>query len=286
MRHITHSAYAKAVLAVLALFVIIGAYGIAQADHAWGKYHWNLSTNDTLANPLKLGDNLSIAAWQEGLAGASFDWNASVLKNAVAAGTSNANCDPTLGQVEVCNGAYGENGWLGIAQIWVYRGKDGHIAQAIVKLNDTYFALPQYGTPAWKNFVMCQEVGHTFGLNHQDENFTNTNLGTCMDYTNDPDGTLFGQLNNEHPNSHDHDMLQSIYAHLNEPSSGGPGNGGGKGNGGGGSKGKPASVGSVALNTPAEWGQAVAQDAQGRNSLYVRNLGSGIEVITHVLWAE
>lgn len=280
MRHITHGAYAKVFLAVLAFFILMGAYGIAQADHAWGKYHWNLSTNDTLANPLKLGDNLS-TAWQESLAGASFDWNASVLKNAVAAGGSNANCDPTLGQVEVCNGAYGENDWLGIAQIWVYRGKDGHIAQAIVKLNDTYFAMSKYGTPAWKNLVMCQEVGHTFGLSHQDENFTNTNLGTCMDYTSDPDGTLAvpDQLNNEHPNSHDYEMLQSIYAHLNDPSTGGPGKGGG-------GKGKPASVGSVALNTPAEWGQAVAQDAQGRNSLYVRNLGSGIEVITHVLWAE
>jgi hypothetical protein len=40
---------------------------------------------------------------------------------------------------------------------------------------------------------MCQEVGHTFGLDHQDENFNNTNLGTCMDYTNDPS-------TNQHPN--------------------------------------------------------------------------------------
>jgi len=270
----------KVFLAILVLFTFIGAYGIAQADHAWGKYHWNLSTADTTTNPLRIGDNLSEVAWQGSLVGASSDWNASVLKNAVVGGTSNPNCDPTLGQVEVCNGAYGENGWLGIAQIWVYRGRDGHIAQAIVKLNDTYFALPEYGMPAWKNFVMCQEVGHTFGLGHQDENFTNTNLGTCMDYTNDPDGTLFSQLNNEHPNQHDYEMLQSIYAHLNDSSGGNPG-----GNKGGG-KGKPAKAGTVALNTPAEWGQAIAQDAQGRNSLYIRNLGGGIEVVTHVLWAE
>lgn len=38
--------------------------------------------------------------------------------------------------------------------------------------------------------VTCQEVGHTFGLDHRDENFDNGNLGTCMDYTNDP-GTRF-----------------------------------------------------------------------------------------------
>ncbi len=35
---------------------------------------------------------------------------------------------------------------------------------------------------------MCQEIGHDFGLDHQDENFNNPNLGTCMDYTNDPLG--------------------------------------------------------------------------------------------------
>jgi len=75
-------------------------------------------------------------------------------------------------------------------------------------------------------------------------------------------------------------MLQSIYAHLNDSSGGKP-----VGNKGGG-KGKPAKAGTVALNTPAEWGQAIAQDAQGRNSLYIRNLGGGIEVVTHVLWAE
>lgn len=264
---------------VLALFLVAG---VASANHAWSKYHWNLSTADTIENPLPLGDNLSTALWQGSLGGASFDWNNSVLKNAVATGTSNANCDPRLGRVEVCNGLYGNNGWLGIAQIWVYRGKDGHIAQAIVKANDTYFNTAPYNSDPWRNFVMCQEVGHTFGLGHQDENFSNQNLGTCMDYTNDPDGTILGQLNNEHPNLHDYDMMQNIYAHLNSPSSG-PGNSGGKG---GGKKGELPASARVTLNGPAEWGQEIAKDAQGRTSLYKRTLGGNIDVITHVFWAE
>ena len=270
--------YTKLLLLILAL--TIGGFGIAYADHAWGKYHWNLSTADTTVNPLGLGDNFS-AIWQASLAGASSDWNNSVLKNQVVAGASNANCDPTLGRIEACNGAYGENGWLGIAQIWVYRGRDGHIAQGIVKMNDTYFALPQYDTAAWRNMVVCQEIGHTFGLDHQDETFTNANLGTCMDYTNDPDGSLYGQLNNEHPNQHDYDQMALIYAHVNDSSSGGPGKGGGKG--------KPAGLGagaSVAFNGPAQWGQAVAQDGRGRNSRYERDLGNGVVVITYVIWAE
>lgn len=256
--------------------VAVSLSGVAYASHSWGKYHWNLSTEQTLANPLKLGDNLTTTGWDSSLVGASDDWNDSVLKNAVVAGTS-ANCDPTLGRVEVCNSAYGENGWLGIAQIWAYRGKDGHIAQGVVKVNDTYFNWPEYDSSAWRNFVMCQEVGHTFGLDHQDEIFANTNLGTCMDYTNDPDGTVFGQLDNQHPNTHDYEMLEQIYAHVNSTSSG-PGKGNGK---------KPAGVGAdIDLNNPSEWGQAIRQDGAGNNSLYRRNLGNGFDLITHVIWAE
>jgi len=246
------------------------------ANHLWGKYHWNLSTANTLVNPLKIGDNLTTANWKSSLLGASVDWNLSVLKNQITSGTSNANCDPTLGRVEVCNSAYGNNGWLGIAQVWAYRGKDAHIAQGVVKLNDTYFNMPEYSTSSWRNLVTCQEVGHTFGLGHQDENFSNANLGTCMDYTSDPDGSILGQLNNEHPNSHDYEMLAQIYAHVNSTSTK-PG-GGGKGN-------KSAGVGAnIDLNSPSAWGTAVKHDAQGKASLYKRDLGDGLVLITHVTW--
>ena len=55
-------------------------------------------------------------------------------------------------------------------------------------MNDSYFNTAKYNTPAWRRLVMCQEVTHDFGLDHQDEIFNNANLGSCMDYTNDPDG--------------------------------------------------------------------------------------------------
>ena len=58
--------------------------------------------------------------------------------------------------------------------------------------------------------VMRQEVGHVFGLAHQDEDFNNPNLGTCMDYTGDPES-------NQHPNQHDRDQLDTIY--HNDPGS-------------------------------------------------------------------
>ena len=265
-------------ISLLALFLIAGT---ASANHAWGKYHWNLSTEQTLASPLKLGDNLNTSPWDTSLTGASLDWNLSVLKNQVVLGTSNANCDPISGRVEICNNTYGNTNWLGIASIWISRGKENHITQGVVKVNDTYFNTPEYNTSAWRNFVMCQEVGHTFGLDHQDENFSNPNLGTCMDYTSDPDGTLSGQLDNQHPNQHDYDMLTEIYAHLNSSDGGGgqPGNGNGKG--------KPAGVAaSIELNDPSAWGEAIKQDAQGKNSLFVRDLGNGQLLVTHVFWVK
>lgn len=263
-------------VAFLALFLVAGT---VSADHAWGKYHWDISTDESIASPLELGDNVD-SIWDSSLVGASTDWNLSVLKNQIAAGESNTNCDPTSGRVEICNGEYGNNGWLGIASIWATRGKSNHIVQGVVKVNDTYFNTPQYNTSAWRNLVMCQEVGHTFGLGHQDENFSNTNLGTCMDYTDDPDGTIYSQLDNQHPNLHDYEMMTEMYAHLNstdvetKPS---------KGNG----KGKKLGNGqNIDLNNPSSWGRAVKQDAQGKNSLFERELGNGLVLITHVTWIK
>lgn len=268
-------------LSFLALFLVAGT---VSASHAWGKYHWDLSTDESTVSPLELADNLTSSAWNNSLAAASSDWNASVLKNQVVSGAGNANCDPTSGRVEICNGEYGDNGWLGIASIWATRGRSNHIVQGVVKVNDTYFNTPKYDTEAWKNFVMCQEVGHTFGLGHQDENFSNANLGTCMDYTSDPDGTLLGQLDNQHPDQHDLDMMTEVYAHLNSTDDGSrPGNG--KGNGGG--KKKSGGVGAdIDLNDPSSWGQAVRQDAQGNDSLFERDLGNGQVLITHVIWIK
>ena len=169
----------------------------ASATHSWGGYHWARTSNPFT---LQLGDNLS-SAWDAYLATTTSDWSLSTVLDStiVPGGTTAKSCRPTQGRVEVCNSTYGNNGWLGLAQIWV---SGSHITQAIVKVNDTYFNTLTYNTTAWRNLVMCQEVGHTLGLDHQDTNFTNANLGTCMDYTNDPS-------TNQHPNGHDYEELDS-----------------------------------------------------------------------------
>lgn len=175
----------------------------ALGEHSWGSYHWARTGNPF---SLKLGDNVS-SAWDAYLSEASTDWSfSSALDTSIVEGGTRTNprrCRATSGRVEVCNTTYGNNGWLGVAQIWV---SGSHITQGTVKLNDTYFNTPTYNTPAWRRLVMCQELGHTFGLDHQDENFSGANLGTCMDYTSDPDGPP----SNEHPNAHDWEQLLSL----------------------------------------------------------------------------
>src|SRR5215218_3588887 len=176
-------------LALVAVFLTASIFAsTAAANHSWGRYHWARTANPFTVN---LGNNVS-SGWNSYLGTASSDWSiSSVLDSPVVPGGTNSSCQPTSGRVEVCNAAYGTTGWLGVAQIWIFRGK--HNTQGTVKVNDTYFNTAQYDTPAWHALVMCQEVGHTFGLDHQDENFNNANLGTCMDYTNNPS-------TNQHPN--------------------------------------------------------------------------------------
>ncbi|HEX2031231.1 MAG TPA: hypothetical protein VHL78_07515 [Actinomycetota bacterium] len=184
---------------------LIAAAAPASADHGWGPYHWARKANPFT---LKLGDNVS-TKWDSYLATTSLDWSeSSVLDTTIVTGGTNPrNCRPTSGRVEVCNARYGNTGWLGVATIWL---SGNHITQGTAKLNDTYFDTSTYNTPAWRNLVMCQEVAHTFGLDHQDENFSNSNLGSCMDYTSDPDGPP----SNEHPNAHDFEQLEEIYGHA------------------------------------------------------------------------
>ncbi len=253
-------------LSVLAGLVVAP---VASASHSWGGYHWARTANPFT---LKLGDNVS-AAWDAYLAEASSDWSqSSVLDTLIVSGQAKTpkTCRPTAGRVEVCNAKYGNNGWLGIAQIWITGGV--HIAQGVVKLNDTYFNTATYNTTAWRRLVVCQEVAHNFGLDHQDEDFTNPNLGSCMDYTNDPDGPP----SNEHPNQHDFDQLAAIYAHLDSSTTLSQST----------SASAKGANSDEDLNEPGQWGKVVRRSKDGRPSLLERDLGGGKKVFTFVTWAR
>jgi hypothetical protein len=246
-------------LCLLAAAAALAAPGTVAANHSWGGYHWAREANPFT---IKLGDNVS-SVWDPILATTSSDWSQSAVLDTtiVKGGTKPRSCRATSGRVEVCNAAYGNNGWLGVASIWITGGT--HITAGTVKVNDYYFSTAKYNTTAWRNLVMCQEVGHTFGLDHQDENFNNANLGTCMDYTNDPS-------TNQHPNQHDYDELQTIYAHLDSTTT------------------ISQSTGSATgASAPASaWGRLVATSHGGATSTFVRDTGRGSSVVTFVVWAR
>jgi hypothetical protein len=195
------------VLAVLASVAATVAAGSASADHSWGKYHWARTSNPLT---IDLGNNTT-SPWSDMLSTASNDWSMSTVLDTrvVRSNKSRAACDATLGRVEVCNYDYGNTGWLGIAQIWIYRG-GGHIAQGVVKLNDYYFSGAgssyAYNNSAEELHVICQEVGHAFGLDHQSE--TGASLNTCMDYYHN---TSPSDTQSTHPNQGDYDELRCIY---------------------------------------------------------------------------
>jgi hypothetical protein len=250
----------------LLLAVVIGISGVAvrvDASHSWGSYHWARTSNPFT---LKVGDNVS-SAWDAYLDEAISDWSVSSVLDLteVLGSTKPHTCKPKTGQIEVCSERYGNTGWLGLAQIWV---SGSHITKAISKVNDTYFNTSAYNKPEWRRLVMCQEIAHDFGLDHQDEKFNNANLGSCMDYTNNPSGPP----SNEHPNQHDYDILETIYAHLDSTNTI--------------LASAPSKNRNVLLENQSEWGKATKKDGQGRDNVFVRDLGRGEKILTHVFWVE
>lgn len=267
MRHWIPAALAAA--ALVAVPFLNPAAPEAQASHSWGSYHWARTANPFT---IKAGDNVS-GAWDAYLDEAIADWNPSTVLdlNEVPGTAGNPRtCKAVTGTIQVCNAAYGKNGWLGLASIWA---SGSHITKGSAKLNDTYYNTATYNTAAWRRLVMCQEIAHAFGLSHQNEGFGPPNLGSCMDYTNDPDGGGSYGPSNEHPNAHDFDQLETIYTHTDsintiaqsaapaaQPGDDEPG------------------------DSPRDWGRPVGKDGAGRDNQFIKQLGNGQAKITHVFW--
>ena len=266
----------------VALFVGVTYVAVVSASHSWGNYHWERSSDSV---SLTLGHNFPDdidGQWKKAFDDAVSDWNfSSVLTLSSVAGDVNTRrCKPANGTIEVCADTYGFNGWLGIAGISV---SGDHIVRAYAKMNDSYLNTATYSDPAWKPFVMCQEIGHDFGLGHQDEDFDNLNItpvGTCMDYTNDPSS-------NQQPNQHDYDQLEDIYkSHSDEseeevindkpcnPRKPGCDSG----------QTPPPPAFDMDLPDVGQWGELLGTSQDGGQSVFVQDFGNGHRVYTHVTW--
>ena len=248
----------------------------ALATHSWGGYHWARTTPQFT---LKLGDNLTSADWKSHLSQSSGNWNAgnSAVLTAIVAGSSNKRCSMVTGTTQVCNGTYGNNGWLGLASINLTGGT--HITQGSAKMNDTYFNTATYNNPNEREHVMCQEIAHTFGLDHQSTDGSSQN--SCMDYFSNTGANATSTLSTK-PNQHDFDELNIIYAHLDSSTT---------------IAAIAAAAVQAALNGHGSsvadvtddansWGQLVSQSANGRSSTYERHNADGSKTVTHVYWTN
>lgn len=242
---------------------------VTLADHSWGDYHWARSTSSFDLTII----NSTTVEWDPYVAQSVADWSASSAFNMVqdlSGSTSNKvrrRCKGGEGTIRICNLAYGDVGWLGIAGISI--DANNHITTGYTKLNDTYFADPFYDE-AWMQSVICQELGHNVGLGHQDEDFNNISLYSCMDYQNPP---------YEYPNSHDYVQLDSIYEHLDLYDSF---NSGGDS---GGTCNAPSGKGcnKAGANNDVGWGRSIGR--RGNAETFIRIDKDGTRHLTHVTWA-
>lgn len=245
------------VLVVTTLSLVASPMAVG-ATHSWDGYHWARTTNPFT---IVVVDSVT-TRWDTRLDTALNDWSRSSVFDAVqqAGGTNLAlrrQCRPIPGKVHVCNAPYGFTGWLGVAQVWAV---EKHIAQATTKLNDTYLASTHYsGTN--RQQVICQEIGHTWGLDHQST--SGADLNTCMDYSR--------RLDNPHPNAHDYRELEIIYSHLDGDTT---------------LAAAPAGFLSADVSTPRSWGRLVSRSADGRSARYMRDFGHGYQILTEVTWAR
>jgi len=244
---------------IFTLIAVVAAFPFsAGATHAWGNYHWARTSNPFT---LTVIDSMT-SDWDDNLDLAISDWDDSSVMNLVEeAGSSSTSvrrrCGAVTGEIRACNYTYGNNGWLGVAQIWA---KGSHITRGTAKMNDTYFASPSYDETA-RSHVVCQEIGHLFGLDHQDE--SGADLNTCMDYAD--------ALDNPSPNAHDYEMLETIYAHLDNTTT---------------VASAPAGFENANVHAQENWGAKVSESADGHSALFVRDFGNGYKIFTFVFWAE
>ncbi len=175
--------------------------------HSWSIYHWD-------SDSLNLGvvDKTTSSEWDGEVVASIDDW--------VVLGTPITAYAVERGRAPVTVGEGFSTQWLGLAQIWI---EDGHITKGKVTLNTNLLFGGRYGSNAPRH-VLCQEIGHIWGLDHNRDEL-DTCMNDCFNETTEADwlACLDAPLGIT-PNLHDTEQLNLMYDHED---SGGTSSGGG-----------------------------------------------------------
>lgn len=147
-------------------------------------------------------------SWQNEYNEAVNDWNTNCNPKVLVLTSADVpvdnECTQADGVMKVCNGNYGETGWLGINEV-LKSVPQGIIQSSVAKMNEHYLFNADYDE---RLYTMCHELGHGYGLPHTDENFNNQDMGNCLDYTNNPSKNL-------RPGVVNCNRLQEMYGTIN-----------------------------------------------------------------------
>lgn len=103
--------------------------------------------------------------WQDEFALAVSDWengSPDALTLVVSRGEVDYSCKEQDGVLKVCSGNFGDTGWLGINDL-LFIEATGQIISSVAKMNEYYL---RNADNAKRQFTMCHEIGHGFGLPH------------------------------------------------------------------------------------------------------------------------
>jgi hypothetical protein len=163
-----------------------------------GDCHLNNGGQDFSALLTDVVDRWNNVPQNQDLTGATFTPNGISFQKTTCSDDYQVACDnpDMLNRISSCNGDYGDNGWAGLATIWTYSGTN-FLAKGLSKVNEYYNM-----NNAETQHVLCQEIGHSFPMGHQDE--SGADFNTCMDYS-------VWTSPNRYPNLHDVELLDAIY---------------------------------------------------------------------------
>ena len=170
---------------------------------------WNMGRG---CHGLDIGiiDNLE-ERWKPFLKTAVFDWDNgepdAITINVREISRYDPECSPVRNLLKVCNGDYGSTDWVGVNIALVI---DGFISSSVAKMNDYHLNSMSDGAKQW---TMCHELGHGFGLGHWDERFHNRDLGNCMDYT-----SRIRKESNQKPDTSNFEFLELMYGNVDKTS--------------------------------------------------------------------